>query len=115
MPLERTSLEKRVSLAEKNQIGDINLMTDVLNKICGMSLEDYICHFTPDMPYRCAKEIIDLLGIDSYEGAYIPFGEVCRRIRQRCEKLPEGLFSDRQLLKVMVYLVPIERRKKEAV
>ena len=42
MPLERTSLEKRVSLAEKNQIGDINLMTDVLNKICGMSLEDYI-------------------------------------------------------------------------
>ena len=113
MPLERTSLEKRVSLAGEKRIGDINLMTDVLNKICGMSLEDYICHFTPDMPYRCAKEIIDLLGIDSYEGAYTPFGEVCRRIRQKYEEVPEGSAPDRQLLKVMAYLVPIPQRKKE--
>lgn len=97
----------------KKRIGDINLMTDVLNKICGMSLENYINNFTPDMPYRCAKEIIDILGIDSYEGAYIPFGEVCRRIRQKYEEVPEGSAPDRQLLKVMAYLVPIPQRKKE--
>ena len=113
MPLERTSLEKRVSLAGEKRIGDINLMTDVLNKICGMSLENYINNFTPDMPYRCAKEIIDMLGIDSYEGAYIPFGEVCRRIRQKYDEVPEGSAPDRQLLKVMAYLVPIPQRKKE--
>ncbi len=113
MSLEKTSLEKRVSLAGKKRIGDINLMTDVLNKICGMSLENYIDNFTPDMPYRCVEEISDMLGMDSYEWTYIPFGEVCRRIRQKYEEVPEGSAPDRQLLKVMAYLVPMWQTKKE--
>ena len=44
---------------------------------------------------------------------HIPFGEVCRRIRQKCEEVPEGSAPDRQLLKVMAYLVPIRQTKKE--
>lgn len=113
MSLERTSLENRINSAGKNRIGDINLTTDILNIICDMYLEEYIDYFIPDMTFECVEEITDTLGIESYEAAHILFGEVCQIIRRKWEETPEGAPPDRQLLKIMSYLLPIRQEEKE--
>lgn len=108
----KVPLEERITAAVMGRTIDIEQNIQTLERVCRMSIEDYILCIGGDTASRRMRRLTKCLGISSYEICNMCFGEVCLAISQKWEETFDGTSPGKQVLEALELLLPAKIEEK---